>query len=86
MLRPSPHLKNLIAAATPLQQQRAVDYARHHLVICKKLGVEPSPPEKIMTEALEIVMAEMPLEDEALLRARHDFYMRRTYSATYSEP
>jgi hypothetical protein len=39
-----------------------------------------------LQEALEIAMLEPPPDaDEALLE-RHRYYMRRTYSGTYSEP
>jgi hypothetical protein len=41
--------------------------------------------ERILVEAFEIAISEPPPDDEAIMRARHDYYMARTYSKTYTE-
>jgi hypothetical protein len=85
MLRPKAQLKKLIARASPQQAASALAMTRRHVAACRKLDIPEIPIERILEEALQIALVEASPDDEAVMRARHDFYMSRTYSRTYSE-
>ena len=58
---------------------------KRHMEACRKIDAPEVPAERVLQEAFEIAMTEAEPDDEAMLRERHYFYMRRTYSKNYEE-
>jgi len=78
-------LRQLIGRATPRQAEIALAMTKRHMDACRKIDAPEIPMERVLQEALEIAMTEPEPDDEAIMRERHLYYMRRTYSRNYEE-
>jgi hypothetical protein len=59
LIRPSPHLRDLIARATPQQAARAVAKAKEYSEISRRMGLDTAPAERVLIEALEMEISGM---------------------------
>jgi hypothetical protein len=85
MLRPNAQLRDLMLRANAEQIERIFDRAKEHSKECSIQGIEPTPPEKFLIEAFEVVLRENDDDGDAD-RARDDLFTKRQYARNYQEP
>jgi hypothetical protein len=71
--------------ATAEQIERVMDSAREHSTKCSIQGIEPTPPEKFLIEAFEVVLREDSDQGDTA-KAREDLFTKRQYARNYQEP
>lgn len=85
MLRPNAHLQELMLRASREQIETAMDKAKKHMDACRFLEIETEPPERVLTEALTVVLAG-DVSDGDAGKARDDLFLKRNYGRNYQEP
>jgi hypothetical protein len=85
MLRPNPHLRDLMLRANAEQAELAMGMAKRHVDSCRWFGIEPGPADKVLIEAFEIVLRGDADDASGADVAKNDFYLSRRYGPRYTE-